>query len=122
VASQKNLSSVWRNLEHSVERHEEAVNQDAADIRKIKEQIGLIAEALEKIESVAYRRASNPRERFKKVKGDRHETFRGLSAAMNNPFAIPQSKTILCAILARDWRLYHFVIAVWRAKEAESAV
>ena len=39
-----------RNLEHSVERHEEAVNQGATDIRKIKEQIGLIAEALGKIE------------------------------------------------------------------------
>jgi len=30
-------------------------------------------------------------------------------------------KMILGEILARDRRLYHFVIATWRAKEAESA-
>jgi hypothetical protein len=61
----------WRNLEHSVERHEEAVNQDAADIRKIKEQIGLIAEALEKIEIVVYRSGhpthENPLRRLKEI-------------------------------------------------------
>jgi hypothetical protein len=28
-------------------------------------------------------------------------------------------KRFLGAIVARDWRLYHFVIADWRAKEAE---
>jgi hypothetical protein len=47
--------------------------------------------------------------------------FAGLvNHIMAGSFAIGQSKTILGAILARDWRLYHFVIAVWGAKEAES--
>jgi len=34
---------------------------------------------------------------------------------------IRQSETILARSLGTDSRLYHFVIAVWRAKEAESA-
>jgi len=40
---------------------------------------------------------------------------------MAGSFTIRQSKTILARSLGTDSRLYHFVIAVWRAKEADSA-
>lgn len=40
----------WRNLEHSVQRHEEAVNQDAAEIGQLKREVALIIEALEKLD------------------------------------------------------------------------
>jgi len=39
-----------KNIEHSVERHEEAVNQDAAEIEQIKREFALLIEALENLD------------------------------------------------------------------------
>jgi hypothetical protein len=49
----------WKNLEHSVERHDEAVNQDAADIAQIKRAIESIIEALENLDVYLFQGLNN---------------------------------------------------------------
>jgi hypothetical protein len=62
-----------KNLEHSVERHEEAVNQDAADIAQIKRQIALIIEALENLDVYKFQglehhnRGEAARDRYREI-------------------------------------------------------
>jgi hypothetical protein len=63
----------WKNLEHSVERHEEAVNQDATDIAQNKRQIALIIEALENLDVYKFQgmehheRGEKARDRYREI-------------------------------------------------------
>ena len=70
----------WRDIQHSVERHETAVTEDAKDIRKIQEQLALIVEALSKLEFLIYKSGHPTQEeaiaRLKEIVGKLSGDFR----------------------------------------------
>jgi hypothetical protein len=65
-----------KNLEHSVERHELAVNQDAAGIEGLKREVALIIEALENLDVYKFQglehheRGEAARDRYREIVKD----------------------------------------------------
>jgi hypothetical protein len=60
MSESKEIHDQLLNLQDAVDRHEDAINEDAADIRKIKDDLALIAEAVSKINIAAYRGSRHP--------------------------------------------------------------
>jgi len=63
----------WSNLEHSVERHETAVTQDAEAIGQLKREVALIIEALERLDVYKFQglehhnRGEAARDRYREI-------------------------------------------------------
>jgi hypothetical protein len=62
----------WKiDIEHKVDRHDTAIDEDAKDIRKIKEQLALVIEALSTLEGLTYKSGhpsqAKPLERLKEI-------------------------------------------------------